>query len=75
MIKKPKMHVAMFDGDEQEAIREWANYCTERGHTQQVAYSTHHDGLTQVCFDCRAIRTTILDAMPLSDPMTKPYDQ
>lgn len=31
----------------------------EGRHTQQVAYSTYHDGLTQICFDCGKIRTNI----------------
>ena len=31
----------------------------EGRHTQQAIYSTFHSGLTQVCFGCRKIRSTI----------------
>lgn len=31
----------------------------EGRHTQQVAYSSFHHALTQICFGCKAVRTTI----------------
>jgi len=31
--------------------------CQEKG--QQVAFSTYHNALTQVCFTCGAVRTSI----------------
>ena len=31
----------------------------EGKHVQQVVYSTYHSGLTQICFGCKKIRTTI----------------
>ncbi|OQA50488.1 MAG: hypothetical protein BWY47_00433 [Bacteroidetes bacterium ADurb.Bin302] len=31
----------------------------EGKHSQQTAFSTFHDALTQVCFGCRKIRSTI----------------
>jgi hypothetical protein len=31
----------------------------EGKHTQQAIYSTFHSGLTQVCFGCKKIRSTI----------------
>jgi hypothetical protein len=31
----------------------------EGKHTQQAVYSTFHSGLTQVCFGCMKIRSTI----------------
>ena len=31
----------------------------EGKHTQQVVYSTYHKGITQICFGCKKIRTTI----------------
>ena len=31
----------------------------EGKHTQQAIYSTFHSGLTQVCFGCRKVRSTI----------------
>ena len=42
----------------QEEVREHIKEC-EGKHSQQVAYSTFHDGLTQVCFGCRKIRSTL----------------
>lgn len=42
----------------QETIRDWIKDC-EGSHTQQAIYSTYHDALTQVCFDCKRIRSTI----------------
>ena len=41
-----------------EDVRKHIQSCEGR-HVQQVAYSTFHDGLTQICFTCRKIRTTI----------------
>jgi hypothetical protein len=46
----------------QEEVRKHIQGCEGR-HTQQAIYSTFHDGLTQVCFGCKRIRSTI-----------KPYD-
>jgi hypothetical protein len=31
----------------------------EGKHKQQAVYSTFHNGLTQICFGCRKIRTTL----------------
>lgn len=42
----------------QEEVREQIQKC-EGVHPQQVAYSTFHDALTQVCYGCMAVRTTI----------------
>jgi hypothetical protein len=42
----------------QEEVREHIKNC-EGHHTQQVAYSTFHDSLTQICFTCKKIRTNI----------------
>jgi len=41
-----------------EEVREHIQECEGR-HKQQVAYSTFHDGLTQICFGCKKIRTTL----------------
>jgi hypothetical protein len=41
-----------------EDVREHIQQCEGR-HTQQAMYSTFHDALTQICFGCRAIRSTI----------------
>jgi len=31
----------------------------EGKHRQQVCYSTYHNALTQICFDCKLIRSNI----------------
>ena len=31
----------------------------EGKHIQQVAYSSYHDALTQICFGCKKIRTSL----------------
>lgn len=40
----------------QSEVREWIRNC-EGKHSQQVAYSTFHDCLIQVCYGCRKVRT------------------
>jgi len=39
-----------------EDVRKHIQEC-EGKHSQQIAYSSFHDALTQVCFGCRKIRT------------------
>ena len=41
-----------------EEIRQYAQQC-EGKHSQQVAYSTFHDALTQICFGCKKIRSSL----------------
>jgi len=41
-----------------EAVREQIQNCEGR-HSQQAMYSTFHDALTQVCFGCKKVRSTI----------------
>lgn len=41
-----------------EDVRTQIQNC-EGHHAQQVAYSTFHDALTQICFGCLKIRSTI----------------
>lgn len=43
----------------QEEVRRHIQDCEGR-HTQQAIYSTFHDALTQICFGCRKIRSTIM---------------
>ena len=43
----------------QKGVRKHIQECEGR-HTQQAIYSTFHDGLTQVCFGCKKIRSTII---------------
>jgi len=42
----------------QEEVRTHIKNC-EGKHTQQAIYSTFHDGLTQICFGCKKIRSTV----------------
>jgi len=42
----------------QEEVREHIQEC-EGKCSQQVAYSSFHDCLTQICFGCRVVRTNI----------------
>ena len=42
----------------QEEVRNHIQDC-EGKHTQQAIYSTFHDALTQICFGCNKIRSTI----------------
>ena len=41
-----------------EEVRQQVKKC-EGSHSQQVAYSTFHDALTQICYGCKVIRTNI----------------
>jgi hypothetical protein len=42
----------------QEEIRKYIQEC-EGKHRQQIAYSSFHDALTQICFGCLKIRSNI----------------
>ena len=42
----------------QEEVRKYIRECEGR-HSQQVAFSTFHDALTQICYGCKTIRTNI----------------
>lgn len=41
-----------------EDVRSHIQDCEGR-HTQQAMYSTFHDALTQVCFACQVVRSTV----------------
>lgn len=41
-----------------EYVETWVINCKEKEHSQQVAYSVHHEVLTQVCFNCKKVRVT-----------------
>ena len=43
------------DGIVKRCIKE----CQRDGHIQQVAYSTYHNAITQICFTCGIVRTSI----------------
>ena len=42
----------------QEEVRKHIQEC-EGKHTQQAVYSTFHDALTQICYGCKKVRSTI----------------
>ncbi len=42
----------------QEDVRKHIQECEGR-HTQQAIYSTFHDALTQICFGCKKVRSSI----------------
>lgn len=42
----------------QEWVKKKIKEC-EGKHVQQVAYSSYHDALTQICFGCGVIRTSM----------------
>jgi len=44
--------------EDQEDIKRNINIC-EGHHIQQVAYSSYHDALTQICFGCNKVRTNL----------------
>lgn len=50
-----------------EEVRRCIQDCEGR-HMQQVAYSTFHDALTQICFGCQIIRSSIKVRDELHDP-------
>ena len=39
-------------------VENWIELC-EGKHVQQVAYSTYHKALTQICYGCKTIRTSL----------------
>lgn len=36
--------------------------CQKTGHVHQVAYSTYHNAVTQICFTCNEVRTSITNS-------------
>jgi hypothetical protein len=49
-----------------EAVHQEIMKC-ESVHTQQAIYSTFHGALTQVCFGCQKIRSTIYRELTKGD--------
>ncbi len=47
-----------FERCTQERVKEHIKEC-EGKHIQQIAYSSYHDALTQICFGCLRIRSNI----------------
>jgi len=40
-------------------LKDLIQVCQRQNHVQQVAFSTYHNCLTQICFSCKMIRTSI----------------
>jgi len=60
-IKKYKTMKTQFDYEyvpKKEDLMKQIDEC-EGKHTQQAIYSTFHSALTQVCFGCKKIRSSI----------------
>lgn len=55
-MKEIKFNYEYFDA--QIDVRAHIQDC-EGKHAQQVAYSTYHDALTQICYGCKIIRTNL----------------
>ena len=47
------------DFENEDYLKGCIKSCQEKGHIQQVAFSTYHNALTQVCFSCNVVRTSI----------------
>lgn len=43
----------------QDRVGDYIKECQESKHIHQVAFSTFHNALTQICFDCELVRTSI----------------
>ena len=46
--------------DNQDAVKSHIKSC-EGKHIQQIAYSSYHDALTQTCFNCKKVRTSLTE--------------
>jgi len=57
-----------------DEVTKFVSEC-EGNHVQQVAYSSFHKGITQVCFGCDAVRTSIKTHKPAKpEGLWKPKD-
>jgi len=54
--KEKEFELAILHRDD---VEEYIKDCQDRNHIQQVAFSTYHHALTQICFTCKWIRTSI----------------
>ena len=48
-----------------EIVEQHIEHC-EGEHIQQVIYSTYHKALTQICFGCKKVRTSLTEEENLS---------
>ena len=47
----------IFEGQKQ--VEEAIKYCQKEEHVQQVVFSTYHHALTQICFTCNTVTTSM----------------
>ncbi len=57
-MSEEKKQFQLVEGCSQEEVKRKIKEC-EGKHVQQVAYSSYHDALTQICFGCKRIRTSL----------------
>ena len=53
------MKFKLIDEIKQEVLKKLIQDCQKENHVQQVAFSTYHNALTQICFTCEKIRTSL----------------
>ena len=58
IIEPTKFSLVIFK--DMKDVQYCINEC-EGEHIQQVAYSSYHEALTQVCFGCKKIRTSLTE--------------
>lgn len=58
-LGRGKMEIKHFDSD--ETVKTIIQRCQNANHLQQVAFSTYHNCLTQICFTCGDVRTSLND--------------
>ena len=72
-----------FENRDIETLRTVINRCQGLLHVQQVAFSTYHDCLTQICFGCRMVRTSMKKEdyqlwdgdEPIDDDLSEEHDE
>jgi len=45
--------------ESEEWVKGSIRACQKKGHIQQVAFSTYHHALTQICFTCNELHTSL----------------
>ena len=53
------MKFKLIDEIKQEVLKKLIQDCQKENHVQQVAFSTYHNALTQICFTCGKVRTSM----------------
>lgn len=53
------MSFVVNDFVQEELLRKEIQECQKENHVQQVAFSTFHNCLTQICFTCGCVRTSL----------------